>query len=119
MLNKTSAFIPKSATDEAIQVLDICIAPGGFSAAVLKVHRNARISAITLPKLHNGHDILLHDWKKDKRVQVHFADVTMLAAEMEVLAVPSNHPDALNFRFDRPFSYRKFDLIFGMGKSFG
>jgi hypothetical protein len=58
------------------------MAPGGFSSAVLEVHHNARISAITLPRSLNGHDILLHDWWKDRRIQVCFADVTMLAAEM-------------------------------------
>ena len=92
------------------------MAPGGFSSAVLKVHCNAQISAITLPKSLNGHDILLHGWRKDKRVKVHFADVTMLAAEMDVLEVPSNHPDALDFRFDRPFTDQKFDLIFCDGQ---
>jgi 23S rRNA U2552 (ribose-2'-O)-methylase RlmE/FtsJ len=114
--NKTSAFTPKSAISGAIHVLDICMAPGGFSSAMLKVHRNARITAITLPKLLDGHDILLHDWKKDKRVQVHFADVTMLAAETKVLAVSSNHPYALNFRLVRPSSHQKFDLIFCDGQ---
>ena len=114
--NKTSAFTPRSATNGATQVLDICMAPGGFSSAVLKVHKNARISAMTLPKSLNGHDILLHNWKRDSRVQVHFADVTMLAAEMGVLAVPPDHPDALNFRFDRPFGHQRFDLIFCDGQ---
>jgi 23S rRNA U2552 (ribose-2'-O)-methylase RlmE/FtsJ len=99
-----------------MQVLDICMAPGDFSSAALKVSRNARISAITLPKSLNGHDILLHDWRKDKRVQVHFADVTMLAAEMDVHAVPSDHSDAVNFRFDRPFIDQKYDLIFCDGQ---
>lgn len=99
-----------------MQVLDICMAPGGFSSAALKVNRNARISAITLPKSLNEHDILLHGWKKDKRVQVHLADVTMLAAEMDVHAVPSDHPDAVNFRFDRPFTDQKYDLIFCDGQ---
>jgi hypothetical protein len=88
------------------------MAPGGFSSAVLKVNCHARISAITLPKLLNGHDILLYNWKKDRRVEVRFADVTMLAAEMGVLAIPSDHPDLLNFSFERPFSHQKFDLIF-------
>ncbi|KAI8937752.1 hypothetical protein NX059_005452 [Plenodomus lindquistii] len=114
--NKTSAFQPTSATKGAIQVLDICMAPGGFSSAVLEVHRDAEIRAITLPKTLNGHDILLSNWQKDRRVQVAFADVTMLAAEMGVLAVPPDHPDALNFRFDRPFSNQKFDLVFCDGQ---
>lgn len=114
--NRTSAFTPKSAANKAMQVLDICMAPGGFSSAVLKVHCNAQISAITLPKSLNGHDILLHGWRMDKRVQVHFADVTMLAAEMYALPVPPNHPDALNFRFDRPYMDQKFDLIFCDGQ---
>lgn len=92
------------------------MAPGGFSSAVLEVHHNARISAMTLPKSLNGHDILLHNWRNDRRIQVRFADVTMLAAEMGVLAIPPDHPDVLNFSLDRPFSDQKFDLIFCDGQ---
>lgn len=114
--DKTSAFTPRSATNRAVQVLDICMAPGGFSSAVLKVHQNAHISAITLPKSLSGHDIQLNNWKSNRRVQVHFADVTMLAAEMGATVISSHHPDALNFRFDRPFSHQKFDLIFCDGQ---
>jgi hypothetical protein len=54
--------------------------------------------------------------KKDRPVQVRFADVTMLAAEMGVLAIPSDHPDLLNFSFERPFSHQKFVLIFSDGQ---
>lgn len=114
--SKTSAFRPKSATRGALQVLDICMAPGGFSYAVLKVRPDAKISAITLPKSLNGHDILLYNWRKDRRVEVDFADVTMLSAEMGTFEVPADHPDILNFRFDRPFSDQKYDLIFCDGQ---
>lgn len=112
----TSAFTPRSTDSTAMEVLDICMAPGDFSSAVLKVHPNARISAITLPKSLNGHDILLRDCRKDLGVQVQLVDVTMLAAEMDVHAVPSNHPDAVNFRFDRPFTDKRYDLIFCDGQ---
>jgi 23S rRNA U2552 (ribose-2'-O)-methylase RlmE/FtsJ len=78
------------------------MAPRGFSSAVLESL--------------NGKDILLNNWKKGGRIQVYFADVTMLAAEMGVLTIPSDHPDALNFRFDRPFSDQKLDLIFCDGQ---
>jgi 23S rRNA U2552 (ribose-2'-O)-methylase RlmE/FtsJ len=114
--DKTSAFTPKSAINRAIRVLDVCMAPGGFSSAVLAVHHHARISAITLPKALSGHDILLHDWRKDRRVEVRFVDVTMLAAEMGTLAILSDHPDVLSFSLDRPFSHQEFDLIFCDGQ---
>tara|TARA_R110002003_G_scaffold848_2_gene21690 strand:- start:2296 stop:2799 length:504 start_codon:yes stop_codon:yes gene_type:complete len=111
--NKTSAFTPKSATNGAMQVLDIYIAPRSFSsyAQSPSQRKDKRDNPPEIAQC--GHDILLHDWRKAKRVQVHFADVTMLAAEMEVLADPSNHPDALNFR---PFTNQKFDLIFCDGQ---
>ena len=70
----TSAFTPQSAKDAGIKVLDICMAPGGFSAAIFKEHQDAKISAITLPKSQNGHDILLPDWKNDRRLEFYFAD---------------------------------------------
>jgi hypothetical protein len=40
----------------------------------------------------------------------------MLAAEIEVHAVPLNHPNAVNFRFDRPFTNQKYNLIFCEGQ---
>jgi 23S rRNA U2552 (ribose-2'-O)-methylase RlmE/FtsJ len=112
----TSAFTPQSAKDAGIKVLDICMAPGGFSAAIFKEHQDAKISAITLPKSQNGHDILLPDWKNDRRLEFYFADVTMLAVEMGVSVIPTGHPDAANFLSDRPFSDQKYDLVFCDGQ---
>lgn len=40
-----------------MKVLDICMAPGGYTAAVLKFNPRASTFAITLPKDQGGHPI--------------------------------------------------------------
>ncbi|KAI1000638.1 hypothetical protein K3495_g7558 [Podosphaera aphanis] len=112
----TSALTPDSLGNEGIQVLDICMAPGGFSSTVLKVYDNARICGITLPPSQNGHDILLPNWKNDPRLVFYFGDITMLVTEMGGVAIPPGHPDAANFLTDRPFCGKKFDLVFCDGQ---
>ncbi|KAI0999989.1 hypothetical protein K3495_g8208 [Podosphaera aphanis] len=112
----TSALTPDSLGNEGIQVLDICMASGGFSSTVLKVYDNARICGITLPRSQNGYDILLPNWKNDPRLVVYFGDITMLVTEMGGVAIPPGHPDAANFLTDRPFCGKKFDLIFCDGQ---
>ncbi|KAI1003827.1 hypothetical protein K3495_g4390 [Podosphaera aphanis] len=109
--HNTSALTPITVSDEGIQVLDICMAPGGISSTILKVHQDAKISAITLPPSQNGLDILLHNWEIDRRIRYYFGDVTMLLTEMGGTTIPFGHPDATNFLTCRPFCDRKFDLV--------
>ncbi|KAI0999991.1 hypothetical protein K3495_g8207 [Podosphaera aphanis] len=107
----TSALTPDSFSNESFKVLDVCMAPGGISSAVLTVHRNARISAITLCPTKNGYDVLLRNWETNPRVEIYFGDVTMMLSEMGGVEIPSGHPDAAEFLTDRPFFYKKFNLV--------
>jgi 23S rRNA U2552 (ribose-2'-O)-methylase RlmE/FtsJ len=92
-------------------ILDLCMAPGGFAASVLKADSDALVCGISLPISQGGHDMLLPNWQSDTRVQVQFLDITMLAVEMDVTDIPDSRPDAANFLPDRPFYGDRFDLV--------
>ncbi|KAH7381135.1 hypothetical protein DE146DRAFT_728734 [Phaeosphaeria sp. MPI-PUGE-AT-0046c] len=96
------------------RVLDIGMAPGGFTQTVLHKHRDARIRGITLPSDMGGLEIMLPGWKYNLNVRVEFADITMLANEMgrPATSIPTQHPDRAKFSFKRPFQNEKFDLVF-------
>jgi 23S rRNA U2552 (ribose-2'-O)-methylase RlmE/FtsJ len=53
-----------------MKALDICMAPGGFSATVLNHNRDAKVCALSLPRDEGGRDVLHPDWKTDKRVEI-------------------------------------------------
>lgn len=114
--NNTSALLSLSALGRRPYVLDLCMAPGGFTASVLKRNRNVRVCGISLPPSQGGHKILIPNWETDSRIQVCFLDITMLAAEMGVTTIPPKHPDANNFSLDHPFHGEKFDLVFCDGQ---
>jgi hypothetical protein len=92
------------------------MAPGGFAASVLDVNNDVTICGLNLSTSQGGHDMLLPNWKNDSRIQVHSLDISMLAAEMEVVNIPDEHPDVANFLSDRPFHGERFDLIFWDGQ---
>jgi 23S rRNA U2552 (ribose-2'-O)-methylase RlmE/FtsJ len=73
-------------------VLDLCMAPGGFTKAVLRHNRypNVRARGISLPAENGGHALLINGWETDDRIQVRFLDITMLAVEMGA-EVPASH----------------------------
>ena len=98
------------------EVLDICMAPGGYSASALKHSSHACVSGITLPSSLGGHPIIIPYGRHDPRVEVRFADITMLAAEYGVADIPENHPDFLNFSLRRPWATKLFDLVFCDGQ---
>jgi len=116
MHRATSALTPATSQNRRSIILDLCMAPGGFAASVLKANSDALVCGISLPISQGGHDMLLPNWQSDTRVQVQFLDITMLAAEMDVTDIPAEHPDAANFLPDRPFYGDRFDLIFCDGQ---
>lgn len=109
-LSLTSPFTTNPA------ILDLCMAPGGFTASVFKRNCYARVCGISLPVSRGGHEMILPNWQSDPRIRVRFLDITMLAAEMDVTNIPAEHPDATNFVFDRPFYGEAFELVFCDGQ---
>ncbi|KAK0731965.1 hypothetical protein B0H67DRAFT_474411 [Lasiosphaeris hirsuta] len=105
---------PSATTRPAI--LDLCMAPGGFSYAALLHNPTAELCGVTLPPSQGGHDLLIPDWASSPDISVSFRDITMLASELGVDAIPPTHPDAAAFSRDRPFAGRQFDLVFCDGQ---
>jgi len=109
--NATSALSLLAPPDRAPAVLDLCMAPGGFTTSVLKRNPSAHVRGISLPVSKGGHEVLLLDWESDPRVHIDFLDITMLAAEMGVTDIPPQHPDLSEFLSVRPYYGEEFDLV--------
>ncbi len=118
----TSALTLRGGGNSRPAILDLCMAPGGFSSAALYRNPSALLRGISLPPSQGGHEMLLKgSWSKTDpyaRVYVSFRDITLLAGEMGTPAssIPASHPDAASFSFDRPFLEQKFDLVFCDGQ---
>lgn len=97
------------------KVLDLCMAPGGFSSEARSRLWMVEICGLTLPSSHGGHKLLINT---GPMVKVEFVDITMLAAEMGATNddIPVDHPDSNRFLFDRPFYGQEFDLVLSDGQ---
>jgi 23S rRNA U2552 (ribose-2'-O)-methylase RlmE/FtsJ len=100
------------------RVLDLCMAPGGYTASALKYTPHARVCGITLPESDGGHRLLVRRRGfGDKRVDVLEVDITMLWSEFCDEDIPDDQPDKQNFLVgQRPFLEKSFDLIFCDGQ---
>lgn len=98
------------------EILDICMAPGGYSAAALQHSPSAHVCGISLPETLGGHPMLIPHGIEDQRVELKFADITMLAAEFGVENIPKAHPDLKEFSMERPWMEKSFDLVFCDGQ---
>lgn len=93
-------------------ILDMCMAPGGFLATALSLNPSAQAVGFSLPS-QGGHKLRLPA-DDNSRVTVKFLDLTMLAADMGVSEkeVPPEHADAQNFHLTSQFSNGViFDLV--------
>ncbi|KZF23269.1 hypothetical protein L228DRAFT_237850 [Xylona heveae TC161] len=99
-----------------MQVLDLCMAPGGFAAAVLKQNPRAQVAGISLPLEDGGHKLRVLFGIRDSRVKVMFRDITMLTEEFGINGIPADHPDSDKFLNIRPYHGRTFDLVFCDGQ---
>lgn len=90
-------------------ILDMCMAPGGFLHAALKANRGATATAYSLPPDDGvgGHQVFL---PPNKKVQLEFLDITMLAEDMGVDGIPEAHPDRDKFLLKRFKGKRVFDI---------
>lgn len=99
------------------QVLDLCMAPGGYTASALKYNPHAHVSGISLPEKDGGHRVLVRHGLGDSRVEVALLDITMLPSEFGLEDIPQDHPDTVNFlRGKRPYLDKSFDLVFCDGQ---
>ncbi|TVY45877.1 hypothetical protein LOCC1_G005042 [Lachnellula occidentalis] len=108
MQAKTSALTPGDLGVQPFQVLDLCMAPGGFTWGTLEYNPNAIAYGITLPPDMGG-------YKNSFPLSagyVKFLDITMLASEFGMGTIPTSHPDHSLFLAERPFVDQRFQLIF-------
>lgn len=113
MNSLTGAISPACNKSSSMQVLDLCMAPGGFTAGTLALKPTARIDAICLNPEDGGHQVLVPFGAEDSRVQVLFMDITMLVVEYGVSmdSIPTDHPDAAKFKSLRPCEGKQYDLV--------
>ncbi|KAL8787355.1 MAG: hypothetical protein Q9213_002238 [Squamulea squamosa] len=102
-----------------ITALNLCLAPGAYTAAVLDRYPDASVRGITLPFSSGGHKMVIPYGSEDPRVKVEFLDITMLIGEFldEPISIPANHPDAANFVSSSPFYGQNFDLVLCDGQA--
>lgn len=111
----TGALSLSLSHDSDLRVLDLCMAPGGFTTAALTYTQTTCVRGVSLPVEMGGHQIRVPRWESDPRIAVKLLDITMLATEMGVdiqSEIPASHPDASRFLPDRLFEGEEFGLIF-------
>lgn len=106
------ALTPRLMRAEPLQVLDICMAPGGYTASVLDITPGAKVCGLSLPEGLGGHKLHL----EPGLAEVEYLDVTMLIAEYSDSPVPPTYPHPELFSLKRPFLDSKFDLVFCDGQ---
>jgi len=62
-------------------VLDLCLAPGGFTRCVLEKFPLAKVDGLSLPENQGGYKVRVPYGDQDARVSVVFTDLTKLAEE--------------------------------------
>ncbi|TGZ79219.1 hypothetical protein EX30DRAFT_373177 [Ascodesmis nigricans] len=110
----TSAISGAGSPPSPLTVLDLCLAPGGFTQGTLQLRPGSRVKGITLPMAEGGHKVLLNLRGNADVMNVLFHDITMFSNEFGLPAklVPEDHPDKARFVDFRPFAMLRFDLVF-------
>ncbi|KAJ5287899.1 hypothetical protein N7478_003585 [Penicillium angulare] len=81
-LQKKMKLIPPVSQRTDFEVLDLCMAPGAFSATILKHNSLAKVCGISLAGSEGGNAVLLPEWQANTRLGIEFMDITMLSAEL-------------------------------------
>ena len=76
------------------RMLDLCMAPGGFTTTAAKETPRLFIDAVTLPTEIGGYEVMA----KDICQNIIYADITMYLMEMACQdSIPTAHPDSSSF----------------------
>ena len=92
-------------------VLDFCMAPGGFVSYIVKRYRKCSVDAFSLPPSQGGHDVLIKSGEDDPRVQIHFADITMYAAQFGIETIAQDHLEQQTLLQPWPHEPKQYDLV--------
>lgn len=89
------------------RMLDLCMAPGGFTTTAANEAPGSLIDAITLPTESGGYEVMA----KNICHNIIYADITMYLLEMGCQEImPSAHPDSSNFELYQPFLANQYDI---------
>ncbi|CZR68301.1 uncharacterized protein PAC_18200 [Phialocephala subalpina] len=110
MQEATNALSLSNGSRNELQILDLCMAPGGYTASALKYNPTAKAFGITLHPEQGGHQVLFNS----PRSTVLYHDITMFATEFGVDQVPLTHPEHDSFSSETPFLNQRFDLASAM-----
>lgn len=59
----TGALCQNNLSEDEVKILDLCMAPGGYTASALKYNPRARAVGITLPPDIGGHEVFLNSYR--------------------------------------------------------
>ncbi|KAJ6011576.1 hypothetical protein N7451_002988 [Penicillium sp. IBT 35674x] len=91
-----------------LKVLDLCMAPGGFTTAAANNLWEPLIDGITLPPQIGGYEVLAKKYCQ----HIIYADITMYPTEMGYEGpIPEGHPDASHFDRSRPLLDNTYDIV--------
>lgn len=113
MHNAHSIFNIPFVPDGQVNILDLCMAPGGYTAAALD-HRNSfKAYAITLAHESGGHNVIID---RNRLQGLRFHDITMFK---EFCPNGKDIPEDFKSKFSdiKPFKYIKYHLVFADGKT--
>ncbi|CAG8140007.1 unnamed protein product [Penicillium salamii] len=96
-----------------INILDMCMAPGGFLKTALDKNPGSHALAFSLPISCGGHRSRLPE---NPGVEQRFLDITLLATDMDMEQIPQSHPDAKNFLPRQFKSNQLFELAISDGQ---
>ncbi|APA14883.1 hypothetical protein SS1G_14442 [Sclerotinia sclerotiorum 1980 UF-70] len=105
----TIPFVP----DGQVNILDLCMAPGGYTAAALSHRSGFKAYGITLAPESGGHTVIID---KNRLQGLRFHDITMYK---EFCPSDKDIPECFRSRFSdvRPFKSIKYHLVFADGKT--
>lgn len=105
--NRTKAF-DVLYTSEKPSVLDMGMAPGGFSKAIIDKYPKASVKAITLPNTDGGHAVQLDD----TNLKLELRDINTLAGDLGLSSIPETHPGAETLTSERSLGEEEsYDIV--------
>ncbi|KAM0132716.1 hypothetical protein ACHAO1_006605 [Botrytis cinerea] len=113
MHNAHSIFNIPFVPDGQVNILDLCMAPGGYTAAALD-HRNSfKAYAITLAHESGGHNVIID---RNRLQGLRFHDITIVK---EFCPNGKDIPEDFKSKFSdiKPLKYIKYHLVFADGKT--
>ncbi|KAI0187059.1 hypothetical protein EV127DRAFT_370076 [Xylaria flabelliformis] len=104
----TGVFNTKTTDDGPPKILDMCMAPGAFLDVAMEHNPEAHAQAFSLPLEKGGYRVQI---QPHPNIAIKFVDITMLAADMGLDAIPQEHPEAQDFLTRNLSPEDTFDIV--------